>query len=97
MDKYFDISYVWGAFPQLLPFLKITFLFVFISTIIGLVIGFMITWLKLSSVKAFQWFANTYITILRCTPSIVLLFLVYYGIPQIGKVFAFNLNDIPTI
>src|SRR5699024_9831871 len=29
--------------------------------------------------------------------SIVLLFLVYYGIPAVGKMFGINLNDVPTI
>src|SRR5699024_244692 len=40
--------------------------------------------------------ANSYTTILRCTPTIVLLFLVYYGIPAIGRYFGLYLNDLNT-
>lgn len=97
MDKYFDISYLWGAFPMLLPFLKVTFLFVSFSVVIGLAIGLLIAMMKLSENKWLIKIAESYTTILRCTPSIVLLFLVYYGIPAIGKMFNINLNDLPTI
>lgn len=97
MDKYFDITYFWGAFPLLLPFLKVTFLFVGCSLVIGLAIGLLIAIMKLSDNVNFRKFANGYTTVLRCTPSIVLLFLVYYGIPAIGKLFGINLNDLDSI
>lgn len=97
MDKYFDISYLWGAFPVLLPFLKVTFLFVSCSVVIGLAIGLLIAMMKLHENKWLRKIAEAYTTILRCTPSIVLLFLVYYGIPAVGKMFGINLNDVPTI
>lgn len=97
MGKYFDISYFWGAFPALLPFLKVTFSFVSCSVVFGLLIGLIVAIMKLSHYKILRSIANWYITVLRCTPSIVLLFLVYYGIPAIGKIFHFNLNGLPTI
>lgn len=97
MDKYFDISYLWGAFPMLLPYLKVTFMFVSCSVIIGFLIGLVVAIMKLSDHRFLQRIANGYTTVLRCTPSIVLLFLVYYGIPALGKVFHVNLNDLPTI
>src|SRR5699024_2415992 len=53
--------------------------------------------MKLSENVFLRKFANAYTTVLRCTPSIVLLFLVYYGIPSIGKVFGINLNDLESI
>ena len=34
---------------------------------------------------------------MRCTPSIVLLFLVYYGLPALASIFAFDLNDLSKI
>lgn len=97
MEKYFDMSYLWGAFPVLLPFLKVTFIFVSCSAIIGLIIGLLIAIMKLSNHRLLQRIANGYTTVLRCTPSIVLLFLVYYGIPTVGEIINLNLNDLPTI
>src|SRR5699024_1569244 len=41
--------------------------------------------------------ANGYITMMRCTPSIVLLFLVYYGIPAFFEgIFSLDLQDVHT-
>lgn len=97
MDKYFDVSYIWGAFPMLLPFLKVTFQFVGSSVVIGLIIGLVLTMMKVGRNRFLKGLANAYTTVLRCTPSIVLLFLVYYGIPAIGRQLGLNLNDLSTI
>ena len=40
MEKYFDITYVWGAFPALLPFLKVTFIVAGFSVLFGLAFWF---------------------------------------------------------
>ncbi|WP_016837283.1 amino acid ABC transporter permease [Ureibacillus thermosphaericus] len=94
-EKYFDIGYLWGAFPQLLPYLKITFavagLAVFFGTLLGLVLAFM----KMGKSRVLQVIAHGYTTIMRCTPSIVLLFLVYYGVPFLAdSLFNVNLQNI---
>ncbi|MBB5149913.1 amino acid ABC transporter permease [Ureibacillus thermosphaericus] len=96
-EKYFDIGYLWGAFPQLLPYLKITFavagLAVFFGTLLGLVLAFM----KMGKSRVLQVIAHGYTTIMRCTPSIVLLFLVYYGVPFLAdSLFNVNLQNIYT-
>lgn len=96
MDKYFDASYIWGAFPVLLPFLKVTFLIAGLSIVLGTTFGLLLAMAKLSRVKAFQLFANWYTTIMRCTPSIVLLFLVYYGVPALGSQIGLDLNNVHT-
>lgn len=96
MEKYFDASYIWGAFPMLIPFLKVTFIVAGLSVLFGTAFGFVLAAAKLGSSKFAQKLANGYTTILRCTPSIVLLFLVYYGIPAIGEKFGVNLNDLST-
>lgn len=94
MEKYFDSSYLWEAFPALLPFLKVTFLIVGTSVFFGTLLGIFVAIAKIGGNRFVRSLANGYTTTLRCTPSIVLLFLVYYGIPAIGAQFGFNLNDI---
>lgn len=94
MQKYFDASYIWGAFPALIPFLKITFLVVSLSVFFGTLLGLVLAVMKVRNNKIAQKLANGYTTILRCTPSIVLLFLVYYGVPAIFINFGIDLNDI---
>jgi len=94
MNKYFDVSYVWGAFPQLLPFLKVTFMVAGCAVLLGTFLGLIVAIAKLGKNKFTQKIANGYTTVLRCTPSIVLLFLVYYGIPYVGNKIGINLNHI---
>lgn len=96
MDKYFDATYIWNAIPVLLPFLKITFLVAGSSIILGTLFGLLLAVAKLSSVKWLTKFANLYTTIMRCTPSIVLLFLVYYGVPALAENVGLNLHSIET-
>ena len=92
MGKYFDASYLWESIPVLIPFLKVTFLVAGLSVLFGSVLGFVLAIAKLNGNWAFRKIANTYTTIMRCTPSIVLLFLVYYGLPAIAANFGLNLN-----
>ncbi|WP_075527982.1 amino acid ABC transporter permease [Sporosarcina ureilytica] len=94
MEKYFDSSYIWGAFPALIPFLKVTFMVAGFSVLFGTLFGLVLAVAKIGGNLFFKKLANGYTTILRCTPSIVLLFLVYYGIPAIGNNLGIDLNHI---
>lgn len=94
MEKYFDASYIWEAFPVLLPFLKVTFMVAGLSVFFGTIFGLILAIAKIGKNKFARKLANGYTTVLRCTPSIVLLFLVYYGIPALGNNFGVNLNNI---
>lgn len=96
-EKYFDIDYLWGAFPQLLPYLKITFAVAGLAVIFGTLLGLILAFMKLGKSRILQAFAHGYTTVMRCTPSIVLLFLVYYGVPYLADaMFHINLQDIYT-
>jgi len=94
MQTYFDSAYIWGALPQLLSFLHVTFMVAGLSVLFGTILGFILAVMKLGTSKASIKIANGYTTILRCTPSIVLLFLVYYGLPAIAS--GTDLNHLDT-
>jgi len=97
MEKYFDINYLWTALPQLLPYLWITLFVAALAVIFGSLLGLIIAVFKLSKNKILRFLANSYITVMRCTPSIVLLFLVYYGIPAFSDhFFGIYLQDVNT-
>lgn len=97
MEKYFDVAYLWSALPQLVPYLWVTIYIASAAVIIGSLLGLLLAAGKLSNSKPLQWLANMYTTIMRCTPSIVLLFLVYYGIPAFSEnLFALNLQNVHT-
>lgn len=94
MDKYFNAAYIFNAFPKLLPYLSVTFMITGLSVFFGTIIGFFLAIAKLRKGLIAKKIANGYATALRCTPSIVLLFLTYYGIPAISKAFGVNLDNV---
>jgi L-cystine transport system permease protein len=94
MDQYFNPVYILEAFPKLLPYLKVTFLVVVLSVLFGTILGFLLAIAKIRKGVFARKLANGYTTALRCTPSIVLLFLVYYGVPAIMKNFGIDLNSV---
>ncbi|MFE4428600.1 amino acid ABC transporter permease [Peribacillus butanolivorans] len=94
MEKYFDVSYIVESVPLLIPFLKVTLMVAGLSVLFGTILGFILAAMKIGNSKIAKKIAYGYTTILRCTPSIVLLFLTYYGIPAIADNFGVNLNDI---
>ncbi|AZU60337.1 amino acid ABC transporter permease [Neobacillus mesonae] len=94
MEKYFNESFIWESFPMLLPYVKVTFLVAGLSVLFGTVLGFILAAMKLGNSKIAQKVANGYITALRCTPSIVLLFLVYYGLPALAENFGLLLDNV---
>lgn len=96
MNEYFDSTYLIKAFPELLNFLNVTLLMTFLACVLGTLLGFLIMLAKLSEYRILQILGSFYTTIMRCTPSIVLLFLVYYGLPACAEVIGINLHNIHT-
>lgn len=52
------------------------------SILTGSILGMLLAWAKLSGHKVIRALADGYTYIIRCTPSIVLLFIVFYGLPK---------------
>ncbi|TDY50170.1 amino acid ABC transporter membrane protein (PAAT family) [Alicyclobacillus sacchari] len=52
--------------------------------IIGLILGVLVSLMNLSHIWPFRWFARLYTWVVRGTPLLVQLFIVYYGLPQVG-------------
>ena len=78
----YDISKVFGALPEIIKGLPMTLLVIILTTLLGSLLGGLIAWASLSKDKALENLAKRYVFILRCTPPIVLLFLVFYGVPE---------------
>ncbi|MCR5398722.1 MAG: amino acid ABC transporter permease [Lachnospiraceae bacterium] len=71
-------------FTKSVPALGVTFAYVIISMIFGTLIGALIYRMKTSKYRIFRIIASLYVTIVRCTPSLVMLFLVFYGLPLLA-------------
>lgn len=55
-----------------------------VSILIALFIGLFFAFLKISKIKVLEWIANIYIYLVRGTPLIVLIFVFYFGLVQMG-------------
>ena len=50
----------------------------------GFLMGFGLALMRLSRFKSLSWFARVYVSFFRGTPLLVQLFMMYYGLPQVG-------------
>ncbi|MBL0886093.1 amino acid ABC transporter permease [Myceligenerans indicum] len=57
-----------------------------VSFAIGLVIALVVALLRLSSNVVLAWIGTAYVSVIRGTPLLVQLFIVFYGLPNLGIV-----------
>ena len=55
-----------------------------VSQAIGVVVGFAVALMQLAQSAWIRWIANTYVWFWRGSPLLVQLFLLYFGLPQLG-------------
>lgn len=60
--------------------IKITILILLIGVALGSILGAFVALMKLSKIKIISWIASIYIEILRGTPMLVQVFIVFFGI-----------------
>ena len=70
------IQYVAAAIPM-------TMLLTFFPVIVGLVLGFFLAIAKIKRIPVLSQVINVYNSFFRSVPLVVLLFLVYYGLPKL--------------
>ena len=88
------------AGPMALAALKATIPLTLISFVVGLAIALVVALMRLSRVGVVSQVARFYVSVIRGTPLLVQLFLIFYGLPAIGLTFnpftaaviAFSLN-----
>jgi ectoine/hydroxyectoine ABC transporter permease protein EhuD len=78
MNFYLDIA------PKLLDGAVTTIALTFAAMALALAIGLVAALGKLSRVTPVRWVAYWYVEIIRGTPLLVQLFLIYFGLPQYG-------------
>ena len=93
MNRPFSPVQIWNSFLKIIPYFGVTFGVVLGTIILGTALAVLLFIQKKSEKRFVRALAEGYINIIRCTPSIVLLFIVYYGIPKIALgLFDIDLN-----
>ncbi|MBM7579573.1 amino acid ABC transporter permease [Jeotgalibacillus terrae] len=83
-DLLFDPELAWESLPYVMSGIGYTLLISIVSMAAGLVLGFFIALARTSKFNILQWPARTYISFMRGVPILVILFLLYFGMPVIG-------------
>jgi len=85
MDRPFYPEFIVKVIPRIVSYLPVTLALMAGTVIAGSCIGFMLARARMGRPLA-SALARVYVMIMRCTPSIVLLFIVYYAVPIITLV-----------
>lgn len=79
----FDFGYMIGVIPQILPYVPVTLLIAVASMVFALIIGMALALARFTQVPVLNQIAATYISLFRGFPTLVHLFIIYYGLPQL--------------
>ena len=84
----------WGdLFLQVLERLPLTIFMLIASLLIGLILGTAIAVIRIKKVPLLHQLMAVFISFSRCTPLLVQLFLIYFGLPQLLVFFGIYIND----
>jgi len=81
MDVNFEL--IQSAFPLLLSGAAITIEITALSVFFGMLIGIVVSLVRLSDFKILRWLGNVYVDFIRGTPLLIQIFLVYFALPGI--------------
>lgn len=80
----FDFNIVLQYLPMLFKAAGVTVELTLLTIVFGLLIGLLTALARLSRHAALRWLAGSYIWLIRSTPLLVQLFIIYFGLPQFG-------------
>ncbi len=78
-----DFAYLLKVFPQVLLYLPTTLLLAVVSMIFAMILGLMLALLRESKITVLVKVIEFYISLFRGIPSLVQLFIIYFGLPQL--------------
>ncbi|MCR8635878.1 amino acid ABC transporter permease [Paenibacillus radicis (ex Xue et al. 2023)] len=73
--------------------LPVTLTILLLSLLFGLLLGLVIAIVRIQKKAIPYAIATFYLSFMRCTPTIVQLFLIYYGLPQLLILFGIDVNN----
>jgi putative S-methylcysteine transport system permease protein len=83
MELKLDFGYLVEIIPELLTFIPLTLFLAVISMIFSVIGGLVLALIIRSNIPVLKQLATIYISFFRAIPTLVQLFLIYYGLPQI--------------
>ncbi|MFN8518448.1 MAG: amino acid ABC transporter permease [Chloroflexota bacterium] len=78
------LQVIWDNLPLLGAAMALTVLVAVGAILLGLALGLVTALARMGPVRPLRWLAVTYIEVIRNTPALVQLFVLYYGLPELG-------------
>lgn len=79
----FDVQYMLEISLQIAKFIPITLVLAIISMALAIIIGLVVALIRNSNIFGITQLAGLYISLFRGMPTLVQLFIIYYGLPQL--------------
>jgi polar amino acid transport system permease protein len=90
VDYVFQFGTVWRDWPALLNGLLLTMRLAAVSMVLGLAVGIVGAFARTSAARPIRFAVAAYVEVIRNTPFLVQLFMIYLGLPAIGLRFDAN-------
>lgn len=84
----FDVQYFFEVFPSLIKYIPLTLGLAVLSMILAVIMGLIIALITDKRIPVIYQLTNIILSFFRGTPMLVLLFLIYYGLPQLFPSFS---------
>ena len=88
MDFYIDYSVITRSLGILFRALGIDLYMTLFSVAMGTLIGLVVAFALVSERKIFRVLSNTYVTVIRNIPLLIIVLFIYFGLPDVGFVFS---------
>ena len=79
-----DLAVVWDHADLLVQGFANTIVLALVGAVAALVLGSLVAVLLVSSNRSLRWAVQGIVDLLRCVPFLLLAYLVYYGLPNVG-------------
>lgn len=97
MGNFFSWQLIFEYFPNILSALPVTLMIVGVSTIIGLLLGSAIAFIRVEQIPLLSHISAVFVSFIRGTPILVQLYVVYYGIPMLMQVIGIDVGSLDKI
>ncbi len=97
MTKFFDVNYMISSFPKLLAELPTTLTVLMVAVFFGLLLGTAIAVTQVRRIPVLYPLGRFFISFIRGTPLIVQLFLFFFLLPALFRLFGADTRSIPLI
>jgi polar amino acid transport system permease protein len=88
MPVWLDLSVFWNNWTLIVSGAEVALLLGATSVVVSLIFGLVGWALKTSKARPLRWLGNTYVEGMRNTPTLLYLYLIYFGLTEVSVVFS---------